>query len=74
MFSILISLAMASASANGTDKPPAKPAKPRKVCEQVEGGIGSRLSQRVCRVVEPAKPKEEAVETSSEKQAASTTD
>jgi len=73
MFPMILSLALAATSANGTDTPPVKPAKPKKVCERVEGGLGSRVSQRVCRVVEPAEAKDQAAEARTEKPAGSAT-
>ncbi|MGB3847770.1 MAG: hypothetical protein WA940_18010 [Sphingopyxis sp.] len=73
MFSMIFSFALAATAANGIDNPPAKPAKPKKVCERVEGGLGSRVSQRVCRVVEPAETKEKGAEASAEKPAGSAT-
>lgn len=58
MMSLMLSLALAAA---GTETaPPAKAAKPRKICEKVEI-TGSTVPKRVCRtVVESAPPKEEA--------------
>ncbi|MBN8846381.1 MAG: hypothetical protein J0H88_24370 [Sphingomonadales bacterium] len=67
MLSAILSLALAAASANAaapegtTTTQPAKPAKPKKVCEKIEI-TGSTVPKRVCRtVVEPAQPKGEAV-------------
>ncbi|HEV7311128.1 hypothetical protein [Sphingopyxis sp.] len=52
---------------------PAKPAKPKKVCEKVEV-TGSTVPKRVCRTVaEPAKPKDEATQAATEKPAADAT-
>jgi len=62
MLSMIMSLALAATAANGTDTPPAKAEKPKKVCEKVEV-TGSTVPKRVCRVVaEPAKPKKEATQ------------
>jgi len=73
MFSMIVSLALSATAANGTDNPPAKPAKPKKVCERVDGGLGSRVSQRVCRVIEPAETKDKRAEADTEKPAGSAT-
>lgn len=65
MMSLLLSLALAAAGSDTVQ--PAKPAKPKKVCEKVEI-TGSTVPKRVCRtVVEPARPKEEAARTDAEK-------
>lgn len=62
MISVILSLALAATAANGTDTPPAKPAKPKKICEKVEV-TGSTVPKRVCRIVaEPVKPREEAAQ------------
>lgn len=67
MISALISLALAMTSAGATDAAPAKPVKPKKVCEKVES-TGSAVPKRVCRtVVETVKPKEEATQTTADK-------
>ncbi|MGH6697417.1 hypothetical protein [Sphingopyxis sp.] len=68
MLSAILSLALAAASANAAEndtrasaEQPAKPVKPKKVCQKVEV-TGSTVPKRVCRtVVEPAKPAAEAV-------------
>lgn len=72
MISTLLSLALAATSANAVGDAPAKPAKPRKICEKVEV-TGSRVSQRICRTVEAPKPKDEAAQTSPEKTATTET-
>ncbi|QCB55267.1 hypothetical protein E5675_13060 [Sphingopyxis sp. PAMC25046] len=60
MISVILSLALAATAANGADTPPAKAAKPKKVCTKVEV-TGSTVPKRVCRIVaEPAPQKEEA--------------
>ena len=69
MINLLLSLALSATSpgAAATEPPastgtgqPAKPAKPRKICERIEI-TGSTVPKRVCRtVVEPAKPVAEA--------------
>ncbi len=68
MMSLLLSLALSAtslaaaepAAATGSSQP-AKPAKPKKVCEKIEI-TGSTVPKRVCRtVVEPVKPASEAV-------------
>lgn len=59
MISAILSLALAMTAASGTDTPPAKAAKPKKVCTKIEV-TGSTVPKRVCRTVaEPVKPKEE---------------
>ena len=69
MISAILSLALAATSANMTADTPAKPAKPKKVCEKVEV-TGSTVPKRVCRTVaEPAKPKDEATQAATEKPA-----
>ena len=66
MISAILSLALATVAANGAETP-AKPAKPKKVCEKIEM-TGSTVPKRVCRtVVEPAKPKEEATQVATDK-------
>ncbi|WP_422061417.1 hypothetical protein [Sphingopyxis sp.] len=56
--SLFLSLALAAAGSDAGQ--PAKPAKPKKVCERVEMS-GSNIPKRVCRtVVEPTQPKDEA--------------
>lgn len=73
MISAILSLALAATSANMAADTPAKPAKPKKVCEKVEV-TGSTVPKRVCRtVVEPAKPKDEATQAATEKSAAGAT-
>jgi len=73
MISAILSLALAATSANMAADTPAKPAKPKKVCEKVEV-TGSTVPKRVCRtVVEPAKPKDEATQAVTEKSAAGAT-
>jgi hypothetical protein len=65
MMSLLLSLALAAAGSDAGQ--PAKPAKPKKVCEKVEMS-GSNIPKRVCRTVtEPAQPKEEAARTDGDK-------
>ncbi|MCA0208068.1 MAG: hypothetical protein LCH74_03305 [Proteobacteria bacterium] len=70
MISVILSLAFAATSANVAADTPAKPAKPKKVCEKIEV-TGSTVPKRVCRtvVVEPAKPKDEATQAATEKPA-----
>jgi hypothetical protein len=69
MISAILSLALAATSANMAADTPAKPAKPKKVCEKVEV-TGSTVPKRVCRTVaEPAKPKDEATQAATEKPA-----
>ncbi len=73
MISAILSLALAATSANMAADTPAKPAKPKKVCEKVEV-TGSTVPKRVCRTVaEPAKPKDEATQAATEKSAAGAT-
>jgi hypothetical protein len=73
MISAILSLALAATSANMAADTPAKPAKPKKVCEKVEV-TGSTVPKRVCRtVVEPTKPKDEATQAATEKSAAGAT-
>lgn len=73
MISAILSLALAATSANMAADTPAKPAKPKKVCEKVEV-TGSTVPKRVCRTVaEPAKPKDEATQAATEKPAAGAT-
>jgi len=73
MISAILSLALAATSANMAADTPAKPAKPKKVCEKVEV-TGSTVPKRVCRtVVEPAKPKDEATQAATEKPSAGAT-
>jgi hypothetical protein len=67
MMSLIFSLALAAASANTAEndtranaEQPAKPAKPKKVCQKLEV-TGSTVPKRVCRTVaESAKPAPEA--------------
>ena len=74
MLSMIMSLALAATAANGTDTPPAKAEKPKKVCEKVDV-TGSTVPKRVCRtVVEPVKPKEEATQAIADKPVAGATD
>ncbi|MBR2170708.1 hypothetical protein [Sphingopyxis sp.] len=62
MISAILSLALAATSPTVAANSPAKPAKPKKVCEKVEV-TGSTVPKRVCRTVaEPAKPKDEATQ------------
>ncbi len=72
MISTILSLALSATSANAAGDVPAKPAKPRKICEKVEI-TGSRVSKRICRTVEAPKPKDEAVQASTEKTATTET-
>ena len=73
MISAILSLALVATSANMAEDLPAKPAKPKKVCEKVEV-TGSTVPKRICRtVVEPVKPKEEATQAVADKPAAGTT-
>lgn len=73
MISALLTLALAATSANMAGDPPAKPAKPKKVCERIES-TGSSVPKRVCRtVVEPVKPKEEATQAVADKPPAGAT-
>ena len=70
MISMILSLALASTSANMAGDPPAKAAKPKKVCEKIEV-TGSTVPKRVCRTaVEPIKPTDEATQTVADKPAA----
>lgn len=72
MISAILSLALATVAANGAETP-AKPAKPKKVCEKIEV-TGSTVPKRVCRmVVEPVKPKEEAAQAVADKPSAGAT-
>jgi len=72
MIAAILSLALATVAANGAETP-AKPAKPKKVCEKIEMS-GSNVPKRVCRtVVEPVKPKEEATQAATDKPAAGAT-
>ncbi|MEI4508193.1 hypothetical protein WBQ88_12680 [Sphingopyxis sp. CCNWLW253] len=67
MLSVILSLALAAASANAAENDTrantaqaAKPAKPKKVCQKVEV-TGSTVPKRVCRTVaEPVTPAPEA--------------
>ena len=59
MMTLFLSLALATAGAAGSDtsgKPtseaPAKPAKPKKICERIES-TGSSVPKKVCRTVAP---------------------
>lgn len=73
MISAILSLALAATSANVAGDPPAKPAKPKKVCEKIEV-TGSTVPKRVCRiVVEPVKPKEEAAQAVADEPSAGAT-
>ncbi|RYD42781.1 MAG: hypothetical protein EOP63_11945 [Sphingomonadales bacterium] len=73
MISAILSLALAATSANMAGDPPAKPAKPKKICEKVEV-TGSTVPKRVCRTVaEPVKPKEEATQAVADKPSAGAT-
>lgn len=65
MMSLLLSLALAATGSDSVE--PAKPAKPKKVCQKVEI-TGSTVPKRVCRtVVETAPPKEETVRSDTDK-------
>ena len=77
MISLLLALSLASAApevaasptATAADKP-AKPAKPRKICQKIEM-TGSSVPKRVCRTVsEPAKPVGDVTQAAAEKPAA----
>lgn len=73
MISAILSLALAATSANMAGDPPAKPAKPKKVCEKIEV-TGSTVPKRVCRtVVEPIKPNEGATQAIAERPSADAT-
>jgi hypothetical protein len=62
MISAILSLALAATSPTAAADSPAKPAKPKKVCEKIEV-TGSTVPKRVCRTVaEPVKPKDEAAQ------------
>jgi len=71
MMSLLLSLALAAAGSDTGQ--PAKPAKPKKVCEKIEMS-GSNVPKRVCRTVsETTPPKDEAARADAEKPATGAT-
>jgi len=73
MMSLLLSLALAAASADPaaastgtTTTQPAKPAKLKKVCQRIES-TGSSVPKKVCRTVEAPKIATEAANTATDK-------
>lgn len=78
MMTILLSLALAAAGTTtpGADSPateqPAKPAKPKKVCERIES-TGSSVPKKVCRTVKAPTVGTGAVEAAAEKPAGNST-
>lgn len=72
MMSLMLSLALAAAGTGAP--PPAKPAKPKKVCERVEFS-GSNIPKRVCRTVtETTPPKNPTGRADDEKPAGNATE
>lgn len=79
MMTILLSIALAAAgtttpsAADGTaTEQPAKPAKPKKVCERIES-TGSSVPKKVCRTVKAPTVGTGAVEAAAEKPAGNST-
>lgn len=80
MISLLLALSLsatapataASPTTTGTEKP-AKPAKPKKVCQKVEM-TGSSVPKRICRTItEPAKPQNATEQAATDKPATGST-
>mgnify|MGYP001546770639 CR=1 FL=1 len=79
MMTILLSLALAAAGATAPDannstaaQQPAKPVKPKKVCERIES-TGSSVPKKVCRTVKAPTVGTGAVEAAAEKPAGNST-
>ena len=72
MMNLMLSLALAAAGTEAAA--PAKPAKPKKVCERVEFS-GSNIPKRVCRTVtETTPPKNQTAHADDEKAAGNATE
>lgn len=81
MMTMLFSLALAAASTGTTgpdaaERPvgeqPAKPAKPKKVCQRIES-TGSSVPKKVCRTVQAPKTQTEAANDAVEKPSGNST-